>query len=109
MSITIANNSYITATTSLDTSKTANKLEEKLTNNLENATDDELMDVCKSFEAYFIEQLFKEMKKTVPTEEDDSPYVSYFGDMLYEQYANDMVETGSIGIAKMLYESMKRN
>ena len=30
------------------------------------ATDEELMDVCKEFEAYFLEQMFKAMRNTVP-------------------------------------------
>lgn len=110
MAITIGNNPFLTGTTAnLNTSASANKLESKLTDNLDNASDKELMDVCKNFEAYFVEQMFKEMKKTVPAGEDESPYVSYFGDMLYGEYADSVVETGGMGIAQMLYESMKRN
>lgn len=107
MSITIGNNSYLTETAI--TSDRTKKLESTLTNNLDNASDKELMDVCKSFESYFVEQMFKEMKKTVPTTDEESPYVSYFGDMLYEEYADDLIESGGMGIAQMLYESMKRN
>ena len=29
-----------------------------------NATDDELMDVCKQFESYLLEQVYKNMEKT---------------------------------------------
>ena len=29
------------------------------------ATDDELMDACKQFEAYFLERMFQEMMKTI--------------------------------------------
>ncbi|MBP3703193.1 MAG: hypothetical protein J6I65_05330, partial [Lachnospiraceae bacterium] len=56
---------------------------------IENAeTDDELMKACKSFEQYFIEQIFKGMKATIgSTEEDESEYTSMFGDMLIEEYA----------------------
>lgn len=110
MAITIGNNPFLTGTTAaLNTSDNTKKLESKLTNNLENATDEELMDVCKSFEAYFVEQMFKEMKKAVPSSDEESPYVSYFGDTLYKEYADNVVETGGMGIAQMLYESMKRN
>ena len=28
--------------------------------------DEQLMDACKQFESYFVEQMFKEMMKTVP-------------------------------------------
>ncbi len=110
MSIAIDNNSLFSAAkTSLNTTGSTGKLEEKLKNNLDTSTDKELMDVCKSFEAYFVEQVFKEMKKTVPQSDEKNEYMNYFGDMLYEEYAEDMTERGDIGIAQMLYESMKRN
>ena len=79
--------------------------------NLDNSTDEELMDVCKSFEAYFLEQVFKSMQKTIMKDEGNSTesgYTSYFQDMLMQEYANNATETGGYGIAQMLYESMKR-
>lgn len=85
------------------------KLEGKLTDNLDEATDEELMDVCKSFESYFVEQVFKEMRNTVPNSDEQGEYMQYFGDMLYQQYAQDVTDSGGVGIAKLLYESMKRN
>lgn len=109
MSISIGNNySMETALSQVKTSGNTSKLEDTLNKNLEKASDDELMDVCKSFESYLVEQMFKEMKKTVNSEEDEGEYVSYFGDMLYEKYADDLTENGGLGIAQMLYESMKR-
>lgn len=109
MSISIGNNySMETALSQVKASGNTSKLEDTLNKNLEKASDDELMDVCKSFESYLVEQMFKEMKKTVNSEEDEGEYVSYFGDMLYEKYADDLTENGGLGIAQMLYESMKR-
>lgn len=109
MSITIGSNSILGATSALNTSNNTNKIEQKLSSNLKDATDEELMDVCKSFESYFVEQMFKEMKKTVPTTNEENQYITYFQDMLYQKYAEDTSESGGVGIAKMLYESMKRN
>jgi flagellar protein FlgJ len=109
MSITIGNNNILNAASALNTSNNTNKIEQKLSSNLKDSTDEELMDVCKSFEAYFVEQMFKEMKKTVPTTGEENQYITYFQDMLYQEYAEDTTENGGIGIAKMLYESMKRN
>lgn len=77
--------------------------------NTSTATDDELMQVCKDFEAYLAEQVFKSMKKMVPESEDDqNEYMQYFGDNLYQEYAKNMSDAGELGIAQMLYESMKR-
>ena len=111
MSIAIGDNSALGAltTTDVNTTKKTQQLESSLKTNLDNATDDQLMDVCKNFESYMVEQMFKEMKKTVHSEDDENQYISYFGDTLYQKYADDVVESGGMGIAQMLYESMKRN
>lgn len=83
------------------------KLEQTLSSGLESAEDEKLLEACKSFETYFVEQVFKEMEKTVHSSEENE-YTEYFGDMLYQEYANNISESGELGIAQMLYESMKR-
>ncbi len=53
---TYANNTYNNAST--------NAIENKLNNSdLSKATDEELMEVCKDFEGYFVEQMLKAMIK----------------------------------------------
>ena len=78
-----------------------------------NSTDDELMDVCKQFESYFLEQVFKQMAKTVNlTSGDDkstSNLVDFFKDNTIQELAAQSTETNSLGLAQMLYEQMKRN
>ena len=77
------------------------------------ATDDELMDACKQFEAYFLEQMFKAMVKTVPKNEEMSgsstALVDYYTDEMVQQLASDSTEQNGLGLAQMLYEQMKRN
>jgi flagellar protein FlgJ len=90
-----------------DVNKKTAGLQEKLDNNT--ATDEEMMDAAKSFEAYLLEQVMKEMEKSIPKDEDKNPYLEQFGDMQYEEYAKSATEGQGIGIAKMLYEAMKRN
>lgn len=108
MSISIGTESLYNKTlNSLDKS---NKLEKSLSNNIKGNTDEELMEVCKSFESYLVEQVFKKMEATVPKDdEEDGEYVKYFKDMMYQNYAEDATNTQGLGIAQMLYESMKRN
>lgn len=78
--------------------------------NSESATDEELMEVCKEFEAYLVEQVFDRMKDAMTdSEEEESDYLNYFGDMMYQEYANTIAENGELGLAQQLYESMKRN
>lgn len=105
----LSNLSYLTSTQSETTSKLESTLS---TTDYSTATDEELMEACKSFEAYFLEQAFKGMEKMVPDNDDDSSssYLNMFKDTLYQEYAQAATERGDgIGIAKMLYEQMKRN
>lgn len=97
-----------------NTSETTNKLEESLKSDLSTATDDELMDVCKDFEAYFTEQMFKAMQKMVPeSEEDGSAYAKqmqdYYKEQMVQTFADNSAEGQGLGIAQTLYEQMKRN
>ncbi len=75
------------------------------------ASDDELMDACKQFEAYFLEQVFKEMAKTIPSSEEDGgsngALVDYFKDSMIQELSAQSTETNSLGLAQMLYEQMK--
>ena len=91
-----------------------NALENSLNADLSKATDDELMSVCKEFEAYFLEQMFKSMKKMVP-ESSMSQSAStkqlqdYFEDEMVKTMAESATETSGLGLAQTLYEQMKRN
>ncbi len=93
----------------------ADKMKDKLSSDYSSATDDEMMEVCKEFEAYFTEQVFKTMEKMVPESDDSSSstsYVSMFKDTLIQEYASLSSESNGgegLGIAQMLYEQMKRN
>lgn len=98
-------------------STTANDaISERLTSNVQQAeTDEEMLDACKQFEAYMIQQMFKTMEesaKVFSDEEDDdsSDYVNMFQDNYLSTIAEQMVNSGQgMGIAEQLYESMKNN
>ena len=111
-------------------SGTGNSLEDKI--DLSKATDDELMEVCKDFESYFLEQMLKSMVKMTKVDGDTddsnlysslfgmtdnsdsgmSTLSSYFGDEIVQQVADKMTESNGgkgLGLAQQLYEQMKRN
>ncbi len=77
--------------------------------------DEELWEACKSFEAYFLEQMFKEMQKSVDSlkpESQDRPtstLVDFFKDQTLQDICATSADTQSNGFAQMLYENMKRN
>lgn len=99
---------------SSDYSQATSALKDKLSNtDFSGASDEELMEACKSFEAYFVEQAFKGMEKMIPKNDEESgstSYIDMFKDKLYQEYADAATERGNgLGIAQMLYEQMKRN
>ena len=81
--------------------------------NSEKVKDEELMNACKQFEAYFIEQVFKEMKKSVNLTQSEDPatqqLLSYYEDNLTGEYAKMAADQQENGLAQMLFEQMKRN
>ena len=91
--------------------QTASKLQDKLnSSDYSKATDDELMDACKQFESYFLEQMFKEMMKTIPESEDtsssNSQLMDYYKDEMVQQIASDSTEQNSLGLAQMPEEKV---
>lgn len=81
-----------------------------------NATEEELLDACKSFESYFVEKMYKEMMESVKAinkDDEKSTYISsindYYQDELARQYAEKLTDQGGIGLAEQLFEQMKRN
>lgn len=101
-----------------NTSASASELEKTLgSGDLSNASDDELMQVCKDFESYFIEQMFKSMEKMIPKDEDEdesssmSSMTDYYKEEMmskYAEYASESNGGQGLGIAQTLYEQMKR-
>ena len=90
-------------------------LQKKLENTTSKTSDDELWQACKGFEAYFMEQIYKEMQKSVdalkPDDQDKSTstLVDYFKNQTLQEICADSVDTQSNGFAQMLYENLKRN
>lgn len=91
----------------------ADALKDKLNTDYSKATDEELMAACKQFEAYFLEQVFKGMERTVPESQfsssSTSTLVDYYKDNMIQELATQSTETNSIGLAQTMYEQMKRN
>lgn len=91
-----------------------------LQNRLENSTaltttEDELLDACKEFEAYFVEQVFNSMLETTKVFSDDeengyaSKMVDYFKDFAVQELCDQVTSGDGMGLANTLYEQMKRN
>lgn len=94
-------------------SSKASALQDRLGGDLSSATDEELMDVCKEFEAYFVEQVLKEVEKTIPKNEEEDASMSqltdYFKEEMIQTLADEVCEQQELGLAQQMYEQMKRN
>ena len=90
-------------------------IKDKISNVNDKTSDKELMEACKSFESYFLEQIFKEMYKSVDALKPDTgdhatnTLVEYFRNETLQDICANSVENQSNGCAQMLYENLKRN
>lgn len=85
-------------------------LENTLSGVNETTSDEELLESCKEFEAYFIEKVISQAKKSILSQEDEEgEYVKMFSDTFNQSLADSVVESGGVGLAQELYESMKKN
>lgn len=105
--------SMIDQTSSSAANSRTNSLQNTLNGDLSSASDEKLMDVCKDFESYFVEQVLKEVEKTIPDNEDEDASMSqltdYFKDEMMQTLAEDICDQQDLGIAQQMYEQMKRN
>jgi len=69
-----------------------------------------LKDACRDFEAMLVNQMLKEMRKTVVktdlfgSEKDEQ----YFREMMDFEVSKSISRTGSLGIAEMLYSQLSK-
>lgn len=70
--------------------------------------DAKLREACKDFEAILIKQMLDAMRKTVPESSllERNQGQDIFEDMLYQEYAEQMADSQSIGISDMMYRQM---
>lgn len=98
-------NSYM-----FETKKTSETKDYQETVNIakQEGDDESLKEVCQEFEAYFIQQLFKEMKNTVPDGGliGKSQGEDIFEEMLYEEYAKEASKGMGIGITDIMYQQL---
>jgi flagellar protein FlgJ len=69
----------------------------------------DVLEACKSFESYFIQTMFREMRKTSLDAGglfEKSNAESIFTDMLDEEVAKQSAEGDGIGLAAMMYKQL---
>lgn len=78
------------------------------------STEEELLQACKDFESYFVEEILKEVKEnlTDDDEEEDSSIstlTDFHMDSVIELMADELVDEVGMNFTQQLYEQMKRN
>lgn len=116
MSISLDNISSVidTASASAMTANRASSLQDSLKGMSSETTEDELLQKCKDFESYFVEQVLKEVKECMldKDEEEDSSLstlTDYHMDSTIELMADELVDQMGESFTQQLYEQMKRN
>jgi flagellar protein FlgJ len=114
MDISGLTSAYTDTFSSLANTQSAKQLQLKLNAGASpSATDEELMDVCKQFESYFLEQVYKAMWKTVPQTEYSSNATATLMELQQDQMIQTMAETSTeqngLGLAQTLFEQMRQN
>lgn len=69
----------------------------------------QLKQACQQFEGYFLDMMFKEMRKTVPQDTllgDQDNQQQIFTDMMDQNLADAMAKRGDLGISQMLYNQL---
>ena len=100
------------ATTGANSAKT-DSLKNSVHGLSSNSSDEELMEVLKDFESYFVEQMIKQMKETFTDEDKESSmasqYTDTFMDYAIEEIADKLLDEVGGNMTQQLFEQMKRN
>ena len=111
----------ISGITAMMSQNTTQKADNTKTDGLKNSvnglssesTEEELMEVLKDFESYFLEQIIKKMKDTFTDEDEESSvasqYTDTFMDYAIEDVADILLDEVGGSMTQQLFEQMKRN
>lgn len=104
----VISGAYKTAATQEKTAMEADGFKDMLEKAAEGNDLTKLKEASQEFEAFFINTLFKEMRKTIQegglTEK--SQATTTFEDMLDEEMSKTISKTGGLGLADMIYANM---
>ena len=78
---------------------------------IQNGEEQELKEACVEFESYFLNMMFKSMRKTVVSSGglfEKSNAEKMFQEMLDEELTKKIANEGGIGLADMMYKQLSR-
>lgn len=93
----------------------ASSLQNTLNGVSSETSEEELLQVCKDFESYFVEEVLKEIKKNMEADEEEdedsslSTMKDFYMDTTIETVADQTVDQMGGNFTQQLFEQMKRN
>ena len=96
---------------SMESEKSANDFQKIIEQAIKEQDDQELKEACQEFEAYFVQRLFKEMRRTIPDGGlfEQSNEKDIYTEMLDTEYSNVISKSNGTGIADVLYKQLSPN
>lgn len=106
--------SMVDLTSTTASANNATALTESLDSVSSNKTEEELLEVCKDFASYFIEEVLKEVKENMTMEDEDTDstmqsLTDYHMDSVIEDISDQLLDQSGNSYIQQLYEQMKRN
>ncbi|MEO7717013.1 MAG: rod-binding protein [Capsulimonas sp.] len=71
----------------------------------------DLKKACQQFESYFLDLMFKEMRKSIPKStllKDEGDQQQTFQELIDQKVSETMSDRGDFGLAKMMYTQLTR-
>ena len=114
MSISINDSmySYLSQTAqNANSSASAGAVNHAIGNISENSSEEEMKQAIKDFESYFVEQILKNVKESLKSDEDssNSQLTDFFMEQVGQDLADQIVDQAGSRITQTLYEQMWRN
>lgn len=85
------------------------KFSSQLDKAMEEKDEKQLKKACVEFESYFLNMMFKSMRKTVVPGMEKSNAQQMFEEMLDQQMCQNIAEGGGIGFSDMMYNQLSKN
>ncbi len=106
--------SMVDLTSTTASANNATALTESLDSVSSSKTEEELLEVCKDFASYFIEEVLKEVKENMTMEDEDTDstmqsLTDYHMDSVIEDISDQLLDQSGNSYIQQLYEQMKRN
>lgn len=90
----------------------ATEFKNVLTNAMNSGEDEELKKACDQLESYMLSMVFKQVKESMLSDDEDSlipkgDYVKMFEGNMINALADEVTEAGGVGLSKAIYKQMK--